>query len=441
MNDFFLRTEEIKPDEILAYFVETEQDRSIIDALKSRTPVILAGSRGVGKSFLLRVAEAELLNLFEKERAFPVYETFTKSSLIISSDAEQFQHWMLARLCIRIVRSLSKRGLLSIMPTSLSILSGGSAGISNINKTKIELITEAFESSWKNPGREIDISGLPSIELFKDAIEDLCGALKIDRFVIFLDEAAHIFIPEQQRQFFSLFRDLRSPYISCNAAVYPGVTSYGETFQPSHDATMLSLDRDILSSLYVENMKEIVQKQADSSILANIARYGQNFALLAYAAHGNPRILLKTLRAAQKVNSDQVNKIIREFYRSDIWAEHSALAEKYTGHCNMIDWGRRFIENEVLPELKKKNKQYLASDKKSTCFFWMHRDAPRPVKEALRLLSYTGIVTEHSTGIRATRSEIGTRYSVNLGCLFSQEKTPTATAFNIAKSIDPRRMT
>ena len=58
----------------------------------------------------------------------------------------------------------------------------------------------------------------------------------------------------------------------------------------------------------------------------------------------------------------------------------------------------------------------------------------------MNLLAYTGIVSEHAKGIKATRSEIGTRYAVNLGCLFSYEPTPASTAFNIAKSLTPKRM-
>jgi len=121
-------------------------------------------------------------------------------------------------------------------------------------------------------------------------------------------------------------------------------------------------------------------------------------------------------------------------------AEHSTLPEKYAGHRTLIDWGRQFIESEVLPDLQRKNVIYLQAEQKSTCFFWIHRDAPQPVKESLKLLAYTGIVSEHATGIRATRSEVGTRYAVNLGCLLALEATPTATAFPIAKNLTPKRM-
>ena len=441
MADFIYRTEDFTREEILNFFVEIKQDREIIDALKARNPIILIGSRGVGKSFLLRVAQGELISAINKEGVFPIYVTFSRSSLIHTKDPNQFHHWMLARLCSHVIRALRKAGFLSAMPTSLSILAGSPmTAVTQAQKTKIEQIAESFEESWKSPGVDVDIDGLPSIDDFREAIENLCSELRLRRFAFLIDEAAHIFYPDQQRQFFTLFRDLRSPYITCNAAVYPGVTYFGETFQPAHDATMLSLDRYVLSEDYLKNMSEIVAKQADSTLMRNIARNRQNFALLAYAASGNPRILLKTIARASKVNSQQVNELIREYYRTDIWSEHSTLADKYLGHRSLIDWGRRFIENEVLPELQKKNAEYISTDRKSTCFFWIHRDAPQPVKESLRLLAYTGIVTEHSTGIKATRSEIGTRYSVNLGSLFSLEPTPTSSALQIAKNLTPKRM-
>lgn len=440
MSDFYIRTEDIKDEDVLAAFAETKRDRDIIGALKSRNPSVLIGSRGVGKSMLLRVTHAELLRDFEIDRVFPVYVSFTKSSLIQAHSSEAFHYWMLARICSAISRGLAKKGLLVPTPKALQMLAGGSAG-SGLERTAIEEIADQFESAWKNPGQQIDTSVLPTADDLKEAVEDLCEELHISRFALFIDEAAHIFIPEQQRQFFTLFRDLRSPYLTCNAAVYPGVTSYGTTFQLAHDATVLSVDRDITDPGYVKNMREIVERQADSTLTRNIDVYGQNFATLAFAATGNPRVLLKTLTRAPKLNSTEINEVLREYYRTDVWAEHSLLAERYVGHRSLIDWGRRFIENTVLPDLKSKNDAYLRSDRKTSAFFWLHRDVPKAVEQALRILAYTGIVVEHAQGIKATRSEIGTRYLVNLGCLFAQEgQAPSATGFQIASNLTTRRM-
>lgn len=439
MADFFFRTEDIRPDEVGTYFVESRKDREIVTALQNRNPTILVGSRGVGKSFLLRVAQLELLKQFGSERAFPVYLSFVKSSLLQSNDPDQFKHWMLARISSSVVRALLKEGLLGALTKSARQLAG--SDVTDAQPTKIESIAEAYENSWKNPNLPIDGAHILTVDDLKEVLEDLGAELSISRFVLLIDEAAHIFVPEQQRQFFTLFRDLRSHCITCNAAVYPGVTSFGATFQPSHDATMLTVDRDVLAADYVENMREIVEKQADSAILKSIAQYGRNFATLAYAASGNPRLLLKTLAASPRLNSAEINETIREFYRSEIWAEHSTLADKYSGHREVIDWGRQFIENQVIPDIKTKNDQYLIADKSTSAYFWVHRDAPEVIKEALRVLSYTGILTEQASGIKASRGEIGTRYVVNLGCLFSVESAPTTTSFEVAKGLTPKRMT
>ena len=136
----------------------------------------------------------------------------------------------------------------------------------------------------------------------------------------------------------------------------------------------------------------------------------------------------------------QFHKLIREYYRTDIWTEHSALGDKYPGYRLLIDWGREFIEGNVLPDLALRNRTAVSEKRSTSAYFWVHRDAPRPVLEALRILAYTGIVSEIGTGLKTTRGEIGTRYMVNLGCLFAEESIPTVTALAIARGLAVKRM-
>ena len=440
MSELLFRTEDISNDDILRLFVETNQDRDIIEKLKSISPMIVVGSRGVGKSFLMKVAEEELNQNFNSDRILPVYLTFTKSSLIHTVDKQQFSHWMLALICSKIIRQLRKKGLLANLPSSINLLSGG---VYSEDSLKIEEVAKLYEESWKNPSIKIFNDHIPNIDDFRDAIEEICDELNIKRINLLIDEAAHIFRPEQQRQFFTLFRDLRSPFISCNAAVYPGVTTYGDIFQYSQDATFIYINRDVLTPTYVNNMREIVEKQigSDSNLLDNISKNKNNFEILAYAASGNPRFLLKTVGRTPKMNSSQLNEVLREFYKIELFAEHTNLSNKYGGQVGLIDWGRNFIENDVLPELQNKNNNYLATDKQTSCFIWIHKEAPQAVKEALRLLEYTGIIQEHTKGIKATRGEVGTRYLINLGCLFSLESTPSSISLQIARNITSKRMT
>ena len=440
MAELLFRTEDIPNGEILDLFVETEQDRDVIEKLKSISPTIIVGSRGVGKSFLMKVSEQELNQNFKTDKILPVYLTFTKSSLIHSADKNQFFNWMLSLICSKIIRELRRKGLLANLPHSISVLSGGEY---NEDKLLIEDVAKNYEDSWKKPAEQVDNSSVPTIDDFKDAIEEICEDLGIKRINLLIDEAAHIFRPEQQRQFFTLFRDLRSPYIACNAAVYPGVTAFGDVFQYSQDATFIDINRDVLSSSYIDRMREIVEKQADSDskLLNEISKSRNNFEILAFAASGNPRFLLKSISRTPKMSSQQLNETIREFYKIELLAEHSNLSEKYPGQKGLIDWGRNFIENIVLPELQSKNTNYLANGKQTSCFIWLHKDAPHTVKESFRLLEYTGIIQEHSKGIKATKAEIGTRYLVNLGCIFSQEPSPSSASLPIARNITSKRMT
>lgn len=439
MSDLIFRTEELTDKEVSDLFVSSKYEQEIIDKLKAPSPVLLIGSRGVGKSFLFKVSEIQLLDEFKTKKILPVFLTFRKASLIKTSTPEQFQYWMLARVCSELLRTLQKNGFISPIHSRMGLL----AGEINPDTSRVDEIIRNFEESWKAPGREVSIDGLPSLDDFLDTVQDLCEELNIARIVLFIDEAAHVFLPQQQREFFTLFRDLRSPYIKCNAAVYPGVTVYGDTFEPIHDAVKINLVRNVNDDKYISNMKEMVLRQVKGGSLSKrLSQYGQNFTLLAYAASGNPRHLLNCVASAEKMDTNSVNNVFREYYRDKQWAEHTKLAERYLGYKAFIDWGRDFLETTVLPELKKKNDDYLKNGitKGTTLYFWVHKGAPHEVKEAIRILEYSGLVYEDASGIRATRKEVGTRYMVNIGCLLALEAKPTSTGLNIVKNSDVRRM-
>lgn len=406
MNDsknFVIRTEDLRPEEILKLFVPTERDLQLISSLEAASPVIIEGSRGTGKSFLLKVCEQRQMAEFATARVVPVYVSFVKSSLLSAKNDQQFQHWMLARLSSRILRTLYQLGLLARPSDAAKVLAGGEVGTAG-EPTKLETIAQQYEDSYKNPGVAIDDSAIPNVEVFRDAVQDLCDELRLRRINVLFDEAAHIFRPEQQRQFFTLFRDLRSPYMTCNAAVYPGVTSYGSSFEAVHDAQIESLNRDVNSPTYREQMREIVLKQAGAELQGEIERNGENFDALVYAVSGNPRLLLKTVVLAGKMRSSEVQSVLKDFYRTAIWSEHSLLAERYPGHKDLIDWGRAFVEQHAISDAIQKNEAWKSEGKaERTCYFWIHRDAPEAVKEALRLLTYTGVVAKLDAGVIATR--------------------------------------
>ncbi|MBL6010728.1 hypothetical protein JNA71_20595, partial [Bacillus halotolerans] len=241
-----------------------------------------------------------------------------------------------------------------------------------------------------------DIKPVSEIEYFQEIIEELCESTGIDRIILYFDEACHNFIPYQQREFFTLFRDLRSPYISCKAAVYPGLTSFG-TFQPFHDAELKTINRDILNDSYINNMREILEKQMPEESFAKLLKTGQLLNHLIYASSGNPRLLLKSVFSATNefkigLKTNLVNETIKNFYRNDIWSEHTKIADLYKNIKPLVNWGRDFIEDVVVPDTISKNNDWALKeeDSRQTSFFCIHRDAPESVKKAMRLLEYSG---------------------------------------------------
>jgi hypothetical protein len=429
-GDLFIRTEDIKLDDVLLYLVATPTERGIIDRLKGRMPIILKGSRGVGKSFLLRAAEAELKASLPEERVLPVYVAFRKAGLITIRSPGGFFAWMISKICNDISRAASSAGLTLPSESIINTIRGGdpTSGMS-----RMEQVEAYFENSWKTPVDETAGYDAPDPDVVRDAIEDLCREVRLARVNLLVDEAAHVFIPEQQRQFFTLMRDLRSPYISVKAAVYPGATTFGDSFQLSHDATVVSIDRSIKDDGYLDAMRAIVVKQ-DASLARPIGQNEAAFNTLAYAASGNPRVLLKTIRGNKPFHRSHIRESIQKHYRDEIWADHSDLAERYPGHRALIDWGRQFIESGVLPELYSRNHKF----PETSLYLWIHRDAPPAVRHAMQLLCYSGILQEDAVGVRG-RKGVGTRYMVNLGCQLALSNDPIVYCTQVLSDLSVRR--
>ena len=72
MSEFVIRTEELTNEQISDFYVSSDYEQDVINKLIAPSPVLLIGSRGVGKSFLFKVSEIQLINTYEKQRILPV---------------------------------------------------------------------------------------------------------------------------------------------------------------------------------------------------------------------------------------------------------------------------------------------------------------------------------------------------------------------------------
>ena len=187
MSEFYLRTESIKQSDILSLSVVNSTDRGILEALKSNEPCLLEGSRGTGKSFLMRVAELELE---EGDKAcITVFVPFNKSSLITTDDNLQFYHWMMAKSLKYLLNKLRKMGMVVSGLTS-NLLSNEHSDTEESVETSLKEIVRLFEDSYKGK-TTVDISSLPDIEDVKEAIQIICEENNLDRVIFFFDEAVN----------------------------------------------------------------------------------------------------------------------------------------------------------------------------------------------------------------------------------------------------------
>lgn len=452
-DEFIFRTEDISSQDLIDIFVATKTDRDNLNYIKSKSPLLLEGSRGTGKTMLLRVAEKEMDQDFSSTKELAVFVNFSKAIFVDAyKDIGYFRNWMFSKILFALKRKLEKKG---IVLSSTGIL-GNYFGFVDKEESILKKLDEfiyALENSWSNNNFDVSskaneifgvevhkIGIIRDVDYFKALIEDICETCEIKRIVILFDEACHNFIPLQQREFFTLFRDLRCPYISCKAAVYPGITSYG-TFQAFHDAMVKKVERDITSLDYIEKMREIVKNQVGGDTYNIFEKNGENFNALIYAASGNPRLLLKSLFMASEdlksLKVGDVNSTIKNFYRTNIWNEHTKLSDIYIGHKKLIDWGRWFVENKVLQETINKNDKRIGEEKpQQTIFFTIHRDAPAVVKQSIRILEYSGIISLHTEGTKV-RTEVFDRYQINFGVVLASEtkSTPINRHKEIIKSL------
>lgn len=440
-DEIIFRTEDLKQREIQDKFVETGKDRENIEYLKKKTPIILSGSRGTGKTMLLKMAEKEMDDKFDEDRILPVFVSFSKAIFVdIDKDILYFKQWMLSKIMFELRIKLKKHGIGITQPSIFGSLFGCNDETDELTD-KLNTFISIMEETWRRKDGDVNeklqevfgvepdrIGVISDVDYFKKLIEELCEYYNIERVVLLFDEACHNFIPIQQREFFTFFRDLRTPYISCKAAVYPGITSYG-TFQAFHDAEIRKVERDISDKDYVSNMREMVRNQLGEDVYKIFESNGDNFDALIYAASGNPRLMLKSIYTAsnelKSLNTTNTNNTIKQFYRTNIWNEHTKLGEIYTGYKPLIDWGRAFIEDKVLEETYNKNKKRLKEgDYSQTIFFAINRKAPEIVKKAMKILEYSGIVTLHTEGTKV-RTEILDRYQLNFGIVLAAETKET----------------
>ncbi|KQR76976.1 hypothetical protein ASG35_11880 [Burkholderia sp. Leaf177] len=432
------RSEDLKSQEVRDLGVVTAFERDIIDSLKGPGAHLLQGARGVGKTTLLRLAETEIDFDFAHSRVLAVYINFKTSTLLEGISAGQknaFQIWVNTKILQSVHEKL----------VSFSLLSGKDThdpyervfGISGVEQTGTFLTTKlhqiqklAFATDRAAVERELGEDFLDNLfdpSFLGSVLKEVTERFSLNRTVLLFDEAAHTFIPSQQEIFFELFKYLQGGQISCKAAVYPTVTSYGRNFEVGHDALILSMDRyepaGTARRLYRQQFREIVDKRLPphSKKRKEIFARGELLDLCVDISTGNPRAFLHILNEVIRTgfSARAISLAAQDYVDKELLPYHSNLEKRLPKYSSHVRVGMEMLRHYIIPEIRKKNRSETKSRYQAAAFTLPIRDVSPNLRLAIDILCYSGTLLSKGT-VKIANQKTGQRYVVNIALLLSE---------------------
>jgi hypothetical protein len=303
------RTEDLEESQISQLAVLGEFEKEVVEKLKFSGSHLLQGARGIGKSMLLKEAEAELDADFKNSRNLAVYVNFKTSTLLEGVKADKkdaFQVWVGAKILQALYEKLITHNLISDGNAEDPFKRiFGIKSIFSMKQTlqeKIHLLQNLSKGDEQD--RTLDKLGDDFLDKVNDIsyvngiIKDIIDEYAINRVVFLFDEAAHTFIPSQQEIFFEIYKLIHGGKVAVKAAVYPSITSYGKNFEIGHDAILIPLGKFEPGATGRDNMRkmyrELLTKRlpSKSKLRKEIFSKGEILDQCIYLSSGNPRAFL-----------------------------------------------------------------------------------------------------------------------------------------------------
>lgn len=428
------RCEDLTYEQVRELCVLGSFEQDVITRLKQVGAHLIEGSRGMGKSMLLRMAEIDMDASFVQNRRLAVYVSFKTSTLlegVRAGERDGFLAWVNAKILQALHAKLVQLNL--IAPTGNNDPYQRAFGISSVSTTttylddKIhQLQTLAFATDPTAAARSIGddfLNWVTDTSYLSSTLAGIVDQFGLERVTFLFDEAAHTFIPSQQEIFFEVFKLLHGDRVAVKAAVYPSVTSYGRNFQPNQDAIVVSMDRfepgEQGRKANRQQFRDIIDKRLPQggSLRKRVFQHGELLDLCIDLSTGNPRAFLHLLNRALDLNFSEraVMLATQEFVDKELLPYHQQLAvrlPKYTSHVRV---GLDMLQEYIIAEIRKKNHRETKSGYQAA-FFTIQRGMSPNLKLALDLLCYSGILTNKGT-VKIAGRETGLRYMVHLALL------------------------
>jgi ABC-type arginine transport system ATPase subunit len=324
------RAEYLSRSDLTQWTEITPNDRRILAKLKGPGAKLLTGPRGSGKSTLLRAAYFDLL---ESGDVLPVYVNFARSLALEplfhrNSNALQiFRQWVVMKVVLGVSEALDEAG--EELPSLL--------------EDQAVQATDYVNGLAIGTGAHNLDAPMSPASLLRH-LEGWAKSIGRKRVVLLLDDAAHAFSPQQQREFFEIFRELRSSRVSAKAAVYPGITSYSPHMHVGHEAELVEAWYRPDADEFLPMMRSLVSRRLPAALQQKLEGREELVDYLALASFGLPRGFLVMLSQLLGVEEDDVSNPTRKMADAALAAHASSVRGIFESLADKMPRYKRFVE-------------------------------------------------------------------------------------------------
>ncbi|MFD1990721.1 hypothetical protein ACFSGI_12185 [Paenibacillus nicotianae] len=437
------RTESLDEDFIREYFVEYSKEK-ILRLLDSEQ-YIFEGSRGIGKTMLMKYAALQAKENFGKESILGVWISFEESIRlerirIVDDSVDPFLQWTMGKILYEILTQIIELKPKNIdkLNQRLSSIFGGKDD-NNYNQYSMLLFKyiELLETGDLEDNSIISEEA-PSIELskildnpssFKKFLKNLIKDFDLSRIILLFDEAAHVFSHSQQEKFFTFFKSLRDPQIACKVAVYPGITNYGKYFEKGQDAKELTIKWSPTNKDNVLYIKEILKRRIqayDQDYWNKLTVNSDIIDTICICSNGNPRFAFHIIDDLEssgvfKAKTIPIQRVINSIRKvlDSKWKEFGTLKNRLVKYKSHIEEAEKLAKEFIIPNLREWNNKQRKAGKPLSAGFYLSTFVYDSIPELFEVLAYSNIILIDYTKKSVGHGNYGYYVNLNPSILFS----------------------
>ncbi|QSO54075.1 hypothetical protein JZ785_10050 [Alicyclobacillus curvatus] len=416
-NTFQERAEKLSLNELKNWISLTDKDFQTVRKLLSNSTKLLIGPRGSGKSMLMRYAYYSCIE--ESQEVLPVYVNFERYLHLepllhrTSNGNILFTKWVLAKIVVESAQSLTDCGAFDAEEFNQIV-----SGVFLTNYSNLKLLAYQLEGGTKSD--EEYLNNLSAVDISVGNVLEFLNRLIVltnrRRLILLMDDAAHAFSSNLQKEFFDVFRILKTKSISAKAAVYPGLTSYSPYFNIGHDALFIESGYSPEEDGYIGFCDDLLLKRLGEESFSRLSANRDGVIGLYYASNGIPRGLI--VMAEYILGEETPRKISKQDYFDaiDEWMDavdkfHASLKTRLPRYTKFIDSGSELLQI-VLDRVKEFNRE--KDIEKKAVYFGLSNPVPNEITRVINILEYAGLLTEKKDISKGNKG-VFTRYLIHLG--------------------------